>query len=68
MTGIASVASPNTIINRPAPSRLRLMKDDSFDALSPVKTIAGMVPSPKAIITSPPPTGFAVVAASSSAL
>jgi len=68
MIGIASVAMPNKIISSPAPSRLRLINADSFDALSPVKTIAGIVPRPKAIITIPPLAGSAVVAARSSAL
>jgi hypothetical protein len=67
-TGIASVASPNNMIRIPAPSRFLLMNADSFDALSPVNTIAGIVPKPNAIITRPPLAGSAVVAASSSAL
>ena len=68
ITGIANVAIPNRIINNPAPRRFLLMNVDSFDALSPVNTIAGIVPRPKASITIPPLAGSAVVAARSSAL
>jgi hypothetical protein len=40
----------------------------SFDALMPVAIIAGMVPSPNAIMTDPPVAGSAVVAAINSTL
>ena len=64
MTGIAIVASPSSTMSSPVPNRLRLMNCASFEALTPVAIIAGIVPSPNAIMTSAPFTGSVVVAAS----
>lgn len=68
MTGMAIVAMPRTTIRSPAPRRLPLMNPASFEALTPVATIAGIVPRPNAIMTSPPARGSTVVAAISNTL
>ena len=44
------------------------MNEESFDALSPDRTIAGIVPRPNATITSAPAAASVVVADSNKAL